>query len=228
MGFLTKILNSAADDDFTLARDLIAMAYADGKVTAEEQTAVTKLCQKEDISQVFYEEFNLPAKYIPNNMPQSKKDKETYLVKMIQVMGADANSSTEEIFLLEIMAERLGFNKFQLISVVLQNTNRRLFPGDYGSKILSSFMNNIIDVRGKSDKQNHDNIAKLFNAVAENTPTSPDPEENVSILRKALSQAIKTLLNNKIQIDEFRKAGLDFKETLEYEAEKAFKKWIVI
>ena len=37
MGFLTKVLSTAADDDFTLARDLIAIAYVDGKLTNEEK-----------------------------------------------------------------------------------------------------------------------------------------------------------------------------------------------
>ena len=124
------------------------------------------------------------------------------------------------------MADKLGFNKMQLLSLVMINASRINFPGDIGAKVLDSFLKHVIDVKGKSDRHNHQSIAQLYDAVASNTPSSPDVEENKQVLKEALGNATNILLENRIQTEEFHRAGLSFKDFLEYEEEKAFQRWI--
>ena len=226
MGFLTKVLSTAADDDFTLARDLMALAYADGKLTDEEKEHICRICQIEDAEENLYAKlFNCNCLSTPD-IPKTRKAKEDYLIKMILVMGADGDSAAEEIFLLEIIADKLGFNKMQLLSLVLTNTTRRNFQGDIGAKVMDSFLKHVIDVKGKSVEQNQKSIEKLYDAVASNTATSPDEEENKRLLKEAIGNATTILLENRLQADDFRSAGLNFREFLEFEAEKAYKRWI--
>ena len=226
MGILTKVLSTAADNDFTLARDLLAMAYADGTISDEEKSAISRLCQVEELNECAVDWLSSPKSNENNILPKTIKERQDYLVRMIQIMGADADSSVEEIYLLELMAGKLGFNKFQLLSIVLTNTTRKSFPGDISRKVLDSFLRNIIDVRGKNNQQNHNNIAKLFDAIASNTSYVSNVEKNKAILREVLNQSIEMLSKNQFQQEDFRRAGLDFKAMLEYEAEKAFRKWI--
>ena len=226
MDFLTKVLTNAVDNDFTLARDLLAMAYADGTISDKEKSAISRLCQEKELTEYAVDSQTPKNGNATNTLPKTSKEREDYLIRMIQIMGADADSSVEEIYLLEILANKLGFNKFQLLSIVLTNTTRRNFPDDISRKVLDSFLRNTIDVRGKSNQQNHSNIAKLFDAIASNTPSASDIEKNKALLRDALNQSIEILLENQFQQEDFRRAGLDFKAMLEYEAEKAFRKWI--
>lgn len=226
MGFLTKVLSTAADDDFTLARELIAIAYADGKLNNEEKDTICRICQLEELEEDLYANLFVKINHNSLNTPKTRKAKEDYLVKMIRVMGADAESTTEEIILLEILANKLGFSKMQLLSIVLVNTTRKNFPGDIGARVLDSFLKHVIDVKSKSDRQNHQNIARLYDAVASNTASSPDAKENKRLLKEALDNATKVLLENRIQEEEFRRAGLSFKDFLEDEAEKAYHRWI--
>ena len=155
-------------------------------------------------------------------MPVSRKEKEDYLIKMIQIMGADGESATEEIFLLEIIASNLGLTRLNLMSLILVNATRKLFPGDYGSKVLASFLKNMIDPKGKSDKQNHENIAKIYEDIADAIPSVEDSEEDRQILKSTFEKATETFLQNDILLKEFKSAGLDFKEMLEYESRKVF------
>jgi len=226
MGFLTKVLSTAADNDFTLARDLMAIAYADGKLTDEEKENICRICQIEDAEKNLYEKLFINDCLITPDIPKTRKAKEDYLIKMIRVMGADGDSAAEEIFLLEIIADKLGFNKMQLLSLVLINATRRNFPGDIATKVIDSFLKHVIDVKGKSIKQNQQSIAKLYDAVASNTSSSPDEEENKRLLKEAIDDATCVLLENRLQAEDFRRAGLSFREFLEFEAEKAYKRWI--
>lgn len=213
MAVLAEIMKIASDNDFTLAKDLMALALADGKITKEEEQALSTMCSNFRMSE-------------ENLMSATKKEKEDYLVKMIRMMGADGESATHEIFLLEMIASKLGFSRMHLVSLVLLNATRKNFPNDYGAKVLSTFMNNIVDPKGKSDKQNHDNIAKVYDDIAQSIPVSDDPKEDKEILEKAFARVSRMMLEDGLLMKEFSSAGLNLQEMLEYEGRKALKKWI--
>lgn len=221
-GVITDIMTITTDNDYSLARDLIGLALADGKITEEEKAAIARICQLDNITEDQLKEmFKSSDQQAQIAIPTTRKEKEDYLVKMIQVMGADGDSATEEIFLLEIMAGRLGFSRLQLTALVLLNATRKNFPGDFGAKVLSTFLKNIVDPKGKSNQQNHDNIAKIYDAVANTTILTDDAQENQLLLREAFAKATQTLLANELLAREFQTAGLNFREILESESIKA-------
>lgn len=223
MGLLAKILDIAADDDFTLARDLLALAMADGKVTEEEQCAIARLCGTECISlEELYDTLSLTPHTMM--MPNSRKEKEDYLIKMIQLMGADGESATEEIFLIEIIASKMGFSRYQLTSVVLLNTTRKIFPGDIGTKVLTSFLRNQIDPKGCDSKQNHDNIAKLLNAIVDMKSLDEGFENDANDIVDTLNKVLCLFLDNRIIVDEYLGAGLDLEKILRIECKQVLNK----
>lgn len=225
MSFFTNMMRYAADDDYSLARDLLALALVDGTLTEEEKTAIAKICGKENVTEEQLKDLLMVNENTPKmTMPQSRKEKENYLVKLIQMMGADGESATEEIFLLEMIASRMGLNRFQLMPLILLHVTHKNFPGDTSTKVLSSFMRNLIDPKGKSDQQNRENIAKLFRAIANTTVSVNDPEMEGQMMKEAFNRATQVLLENKILVSEFRQSGIDFEETLVHERMKIQKK----
>ena len=51
MSIINHFLSVVTEPQFKLARDLTAMAIADGKVTPEEKEAMSTLCQLENINE---------------------------------------------------------------------------------------------------------------------------------------------------------------------------------
>ena len=216
----------ASDNDFTLAKNLIALALADGTINEEEKKALTKICADINISKEGCIEFlNAQTKPDLSILSATKREKEDYLVKMIQVMGADGESATQEILLLEMIASRLGFTRMHVVSLVLLNATHKNFPHDYGAKVLSSFLNNLIDPKGKSDQQNHNNIAKFYDEIAKATPSSDNKKEDKVLLEDVFNRATRMMLEDTLLVNEFKSVGLDLKEILEYESKKALRKW---
>ena len=228
MSMLTEIMTIASDNDFTLARDLIALALADGTIKEEEKQTLTKICADINISKEgCIELLNAQPKPDLSILSATKKEKEEYLVKMIQMMGADGESATQEIFLLEMIASRLGFSRMHIVSLVLLNATHKNFPHDYGAKVLSSFLDNMVDPKGKSDQQNHDNIARIYDEIAKATPSSDDPKEDKALLENAFDRVTKMMLEDTLLVNEFKSAGLDLQELLRYESKKALRKWVI-
>lgn len=216
----------ASDNDFTLAKNLIALALADGTINEEEKKALTKICADINISKEGCIEFlNAQTKPDLSILSATKREKEDYLVKMIQVMGADGESATQEILLLEMIASRLGFTRMHVVSLVLLNATHKNFPHDYGAKVLSSFLNNLIDPKGKSDQQNHNNIAQFYDEIAKATPSSDNKKEDKVLLEDVFNRATRMMLEDTLLVNEFKSVGLDLKEILEYESKKALRKW---
>ena len=190
-GVLTDIMTITTDNDYSLARDLIGLALADGKITEEEKAAIARICQLDNITEDQLKEmFKSSGQQAQVAIPATRKEKEDYLVKMIQAL-------------------------------VLLNATRKNFPGDFGAKVLSTFLKNIVDPKGKSNQQNHDNIAKIYDAVANTTILTDDAQENQLLLREAFAKATQTLLANELLAREFQTAGLNFREILESESIKA-------
>lgn len=227
MNMLAEIITIASDNDFSLARDLLALALADGKITEEENLALSNMCAKSNMSEEHLMELlDSPSNHDISMLSAPRNEKEEYLVKLIRMMGADGESATEEIFLLEMIASKLGFSRMHLTSLVLLNATRKNFHNDYGAKVLSSFLNNMVDPKGKSDRQNHDNIARIYDDIAKSTSSSDNPEEDKVILEKAFNRVSRMMLEDTLLVKEFCSAGLDLRELLAFESKRVLKKWV--
>lgn len=124
-----------------------------------------------------------------------------------------------------MIASRLGFTRMHVVSLVLLNATHKNFPHDYGAKVLSSFLNNLIDPKGKSDQQNHNNIVQFYDEIAKATPSSDNKKEDKVLLEDVFNRATRMMLEDTLLVNEFKSVGLDLKEILEYESKKALRKW---
>ena len=159
-------------------------------------------------------------------IPAKRKEKTDYITKLIRVMGVDGVSSHMEIYLLEIIASKMGFSHLDLVSLVLMTATRTFFSGDTGSRTLSSFLHNVIDPKGKNLRENRDNIKKIFDLMAENVPQLQNKEEDKAAFVKAMNAATDLLMENSLLCNEFRMMGIDFEMVLMDEREQAIRRWI--
>jgi uncharacterized tellurite resistance protein B-like protein len=228
MGLLAKLFNDSSDTEFRLAQDLVAIAIADGVITPEEQKMLVEICQKEGISQE-----ELQGCLMGNGdsskptVPRYRRDKNDYIVQLIKVMGADGYSSPMEIYLLEIIASKMGLSRLELVSLVLTTATRRNFPGDVGVRTLTSFMSNVIDPKSKTIGENRCTLSELFDIIAKNIPQGPDQKTDTEAFVQAISRATEMLHENTILDNEFRAMGIDFETVLADERERAIRRWLV-
>ena len=227
MGLLTKLFCDASDTEFKLAQDLVAIAIADGEISAEEREMIMEICQEEGISNETVNDclmgFDRETKSL---IPVKQRDKADYLSKLIRVMGADGESSHMEIYLLEIIASKMGVSHMHLISLVLATASRKYFSGDKGCKTLSSFLRNVIDPRGKNLRDNRDNIRTIFDLMAENVPQLQNEVADRDAFLKAMNTATVLLMENTLLNNEFRFMGIDFETVLMTEREQAIRRWM--
>lgn len=227
MGLLAKLFNDASDTEFKLAQDLVAIAMADGEISEEERKVITEICQSEGISNEIVNDSLLGFDRDTSNViPSKRRDKSDYLTKLIRVMGIDGESSHMEIFLLEIIASKMGMSHLELVSLVLMTATRRNFPGDIGAKTLASFLKNDIDPKSKSLCDNRNNIKKIFDLMASNIPQFNNEEEDKAAFVKAMNAATTLLTENTLLNNEFRAMGIDFETVLIDESEQAIRRWI--
>lgn len=227
MGILAKLFNDASDTEFKLAQDLVAIAIADGEISEAERKTIIEICHKEGISDDTVNDclmgFDKDVKAL---IPAKRKEKAGYITKLIRVMGVDGVSSHMEIYLLEIIASKMGFSHMDLVSLVLMTATRTFFSGDTGSRTLSSFLQNVIDPKGKNLRENRDNIKKIFDLMAENVPQLQNEEEDKAAFVKAMNAATDLLMENSLLCNEFRMMGIDFETVLMDEREQAVRRWI--
>ena len=227
MGLLVKLFNEASDAELKLAQDLVAIAMADGEISEEEKKMISAICQSEGISGDVLKDWALGLdKDMNGEMPARRRERAEYLTKLIRVMGVDGESSHMEIYLLEIIASKLGISHMELVSLVLMTATSRNFPGNVGTKALSSFLRNAIDPKSKSLQETHDNIKMLFDLMADNVPQQQNEEEDKLAFAKAMDAATDLLLTNTLLANEFRAIGIDFKSVLMDEREQAIHRWI--
>ena len=228
MGLLAKLFKDSSDSEFKLAQDLVAIAMADGEISEEERTLITQICQNEGISKETVDSclhgFDTD---VVNEIPQQQKERLAYLTKLIRVMGIDGYCSHMEIYLLEVIASKLDIHHMELVSLVLMTATRRFFLGDTGAKVLSSFLHNVIDPKGKSLCNNRNNIRTLFDIMAENIPPSKNEEEDKAAFVRAMNNATDLLMENSLLCNEFRMMGIDFETVLMDEREQAIHKKII-
>lgn len=226
MSIISKYLSAVIDPKFKLARDLTAMAIADGQVTPEEKEAMSTICNLEGIDEnKLMDALRGDYDTVSEEIPNTRKEKEVYLRDIIRLIGADGYSAPQEVYLFQIIASRMGLNQMDVIGLFLLTATRQYFKGDAGARILASFLKNYIDPKGKTDKNNRENLRAIYETVANNTPVYHDTELDKEILRQNLARATDTFLENKILIKEFSDVGLDFSAMAKQEEQIIFKRY---
>jgi len=224
---IVNYLSVIKEPQFKLARDLTAMALADGEITPEEKEAINAICQLENIDETTLMEHLQDGndEDAEVQIPQERKEKENYLKELIKIIGADEYAAPQEIYLLQIIASRMGLNKMDVMGLFLLNTTHQYFKGDAGIMIFSSFLKNHIDPEGKDEKENRDNIRAIYETIADNTERLQDPEADRELLRQNLERATETFMENQILIEEFQNMNLDFVQMLKEEELRTFQKY---
>lgn len=227
MSIISKFLTIVTEPEFKLARDLTAMAIADGQITPEEKEAIRTICHLEGISETKLLEV-LQGGYdkVNEEMPKTRQNKEEYLRDIIKLIGSDGNASPQEVYLFQIIAGKMGLNQMDVVGLFLLTASHRYFEGDAGAKILASFLRNHIDPKGKSEQGNRDNLRTIFDTIASHTKTSQNSEANREVLQHTLSRATETFLENKILVKEFKDVGLDFAVMVKQEEEKVLARYV--
>lgn len=101
MSIINHFLSVVTEPQFKLARDLTAMAIADGKVTPEEKEAMSTLCQLENINETtLMESLQGGFDEAEARIPKERKEKELYLKNLIKLIGADKYAAPQESRLL--------------------------------------------------------------------------------------------------------------------------------
>ena len=226
MSIINKFLTVVTEPEIKLARDLTAMAIADGELTPEEKDAISALCHIEGIDErKLLENLKDRNESIVEEIPKERRAKEEYLRTLIKLIGADGYTAPQEAFLFQIIASKLGMNQMDVVGLFMLTTNRKFFRGDVGSKIFNSFLRNQIDPMGKTESENRDNLRSIYDTIAAHTNTLQDDEAYIKLLRQNLANATETFLENKILMNGFKRAGLDFCRILKEEEMKVFMKY---
>lgn len=226
MSIINRFLAIVTEPQFKLARDLTAMAIADGKITEEEKNAISALCQLEGIDKAqLTEQLQEGYQNVAPEIPKERKEKEAYLRQLIRLIGADKHSAPQEVYLLQIIAGRMGLNQMEVVGLFLTTATRRYFDGDAGAKTLASFLKNHIDPKGKNERENRENLRTIYDTVACNTERLQDPEADTELLRQNLIRATETFMQNTILMKEFKDMNLDFGKMLKEEAYNIFMRY---
>ena len=226
MSIITRFLSAVTEPEFKLARDLTAMAIADGKVTPEEMEAMKTICHLEGVDEAkLMEALQGGYDHVNEEMPKTHEGREAYLRDIIKLIGADGYAAPQEVYLFQIIAGRMGLNQMNVLSIVLLTTTHKYFQGAAGTKTFASFIKNFIDPKGKTEKANRENLRVLYDTVAQNTEISQDVALNQEILRQNLARATEAFLENSILMKEFEDIGVDFPAMLEQEELFALKRY---
>ena len=226
MSIITKFLTVVTEPQFKLARDLTAMAIADGQVTPEEMEAMKTICHLEGVDEMkLMEALQGGYDHVNEEMPKTHEGREAYLRDIIKLIGADGYAAPQEVYLFQIIAGRMGLNQMNVLSIVLLTTTHKYFQGAAGTKTFASFIKNFIDPKGKTEKANRENLRVLYDTVAQNTEISQDVALDQEILRQNLARATEAFLENSILMKEFEDIGVDFPAMLEQEELFALKRY---
>jgi len=226
MSIITRFLSAVIEPEFKLARDLTAMAIADGEVTPEEKEAMSTICHLEGIDESrLLEALRGGYEHVNEEIPNNRQGKEEYLRNLIKLIGADGYAAPQEVYLFQIIASKMGLNQMDVIGLFLLTATRKYFVGDAGSKILASFLKNYIDPKAKPEKANRENLRTIYNTVAIHTEVSQDENVDREVLRQNLARATEAFMENKILIKEFHDVGLDFSAMAKQEELNVFKRY---
>ena len=226
MGLLAKIFKDSSDSEFKLAQDLVAIAVADGNISDVERQEIEKICQREGISSETVNDCFLGFDQgAVAHVPIRHRERAEYMSKLVRVMAADGVSAHMEIYLLQIIASKLGIGYLELVSLVLTAATKANFAGDIGSRTLNSFIKNAIDPKGRPLQKNIENLRMIFDIMAESVPQLQNVEEDRNAFVQAMASASELLFENTLLDKEFKDMGVDFKRVLAEERERAIKRW---
>ena len=226
MGLLAKIFKDSSDSEFKLAQDLVAIAIADGNISNTERQEIEKICQTEGISSETVNDCFLGFDQgAVAHVPIRHRERASYMSKLVRVMAVDGVSAHMEIYLLQIIASKLGIGYLELVSLVLSTATRANFQGDIGSRALKSFISNAIDPKGRPVQKNIENLRKIFDIMAESVPQLQNVEDDRHAFIHAMESASELLFENAMLDREFKDMGIDFKLVLAEERERAIKRW---
>lgn len=226
MSIITRFLSAVTEPEFKLARDLTAMAIADGEVTPEEKEAMSTICHLEGIDETkLLEALRGGYERANEEMPNSRREKESYLRTLIKLIGADGYAAPQEAYLFQIIACKMGLNQMDVVGLFMLTATRQYFVGDTGSRILASFLKNYIDPKSKTERANRENLRTIYDTVASHTEVSLDEELDREVLRQNLVRATETFLQNQILIREFADVGVDFAVMVKQEELAVFKRY---
>lgn len=227
MSLITKFMAGVAEPQLRLARDLIAIALADGEITPEEEMAISKICHLEGVDKNrLYDTFRSGNDHICEEMPQTPKEKENYLRNIIKLIGADGHAAPEEIYLFQIIAGKMGLNQMNVIGMFLATANHQHFRGNAGAKVFASFLENYIDPRKKSENANRQNLRTIYETVISSAQASCDGQIDREFLSRNLVRATEAFLGNKILINEFAAIGIDFTIMVKQEEARILENYI--
>ena len=218
-----------AEPQLRLARDLIAIALADGEITPEEEMAIAKICQLEKIDKArLYDTFRNGHDVVSDEMPQTPDEKMNYLRNIIKLIGADGYVAPEEVYLFQIIAGKMGLNQMNVIGIFLATANHQHFKGNAGAKVLASFLENYIDPRQKTEKANRENLRTIYDTVASSAQANCDGQIDKEFLYRNLARATEAFLENKILINEFAAIGIDFTIMVKQEETRIFERYVSV
>lgn len=87
MSIITRFMGKVTEPEFKLARDLIAMAIADGEITSEEKEAMRAICHLEGIDEAqLLDALQGGYEHVNEEMPNSRQEKEGYLRNLIRLI----------------------------------------------------------------------------------------------------------------------------------------------
>ena len=218
-------MSVVTEPQFRLARDLMAIAIADGQVTQEEKEAISAICHLEGVDEAELMTA-LQNDYSGNEgMPKTRHEKEAYLKNIIRLIGADGYASPQEIYLFQIIAGKMGLTQRDVMGLFMVTATRQHFKGNAGTEVFASFLKNYIDPKGKTENDNRQSLRAIYDTVASHTDMGQDEEAGKEILRQNLAHATGTFLENKILLKEFRDVGVDFAVMVKQEELRTFKKY---
>lgn len=210
MSLITRFLTAVTEPQFMLARDLMAVALADGDITPEEHEAISTICHLEGVDEEQLMQALKSSKAAVPEIPTSIKEREEYLRNLILLIGADSYSAPQEIFIFQIIASKMGLSQMNVMGLFLLNTTHQYFQGNTGIKVMTSFLKNYIDPKYKTEEECRKSLRTIYETIAINTEQQHDKEADRQLLQQTLSRATEALAQNKILITEYSHIGLDF------------------
>ena len=218
-----------AEPQLKLARDLIAIALADGEITPEEEMAISKICELEGIDKNrLYETLHSNYNNDCEGMPTTFQEKKDYLMNIIKMIGIDGHAAPEEIYLFQIIAGKMGLNQMNVIGMFLATANHQHFKGNIGSKVFSSFLENYIDPRQKTENANRENLRVIYDTVVSSVQANHDGDIDKDFLCQNLARATEAFLENKILINEFAAIGIDFTIMVKQEEARILERYVSV
>ena len=227
MSIIAKLLTEVTEPQVMMARDLLAIAIADGQVTPEEKESIRAICALEGISEAQLKE-SLSGNHdiATQKVLRTQKEKRDYLRKLILLIGADGYTSPHEAHVFQVIASKIGFTQKDVMALFLSTTTHKYFKGATGAKVLNSFIRNFIDPKGKTETDNRRCLRAMYDTVACHITESRDEAQHTERLRRSFARTANALLANKILIKEFEDIGVDFYIMVKQEELRALKKYV--